>query len=205
MSRILLLFIITVVSLQGCGTLSPDECQTMDGYSVGLQDGLQGRTARPVEDFHKACAKPHDVTAQIAEYGRGRGQGLKQFCSARNGFQLGSKGVHYNGVCPGDAQQEFLAAYKQGKEIFDSELQIRRLAEILHVNRSQLRTLTATAQRKEAEIAAHDTASKRRAVLLAEMSDLQQTVAMVETEISGIEAALEEENRHLQNLTESAR
>ena len=205
MSRILLLFIITVVSLQGCGTLSPDECQTMDGYTVGLQDGLQGRTARPVEDFHKACAKPHDVTAQIAEYGRGRGQGLKQFCSARIGFQLGSKGVHYNGVCPGDAQQEFLAAYRQGKEIFDSELQIRRLAEILHVNRSQLRTLTATAQRKEAEMAAHDTASKRRAVLLAEMSDLQQTVAMVETEISGIEAALEEENRHLQNLTESAR
>ena len=54
-------------------------------------------------------------------------------------------------------------------------------------------------------MAAHDTASKRRAVLLEEMSDLQETVAMVETEISGIEAALEEENRHLQNLRESVR
>jgi hypothetical protein len=36
------------------------------------------------------------------------------------------------------------------------------------------------------------------------VSDLQETVAMVETEISGIEAALEEESRRLQNLRGSS-
>jgi hypothetical protein len=37
------------------------------------------------------------------------------------------------------------------------------------------------------------------------MRDLQETVAMVETEINGIEAALKKENSHLQNLRGSTR
>jgi hypothetical protein len=205
MSRLLPLFIIVTLSLPGCGTLSPDECQSADWYSSGYQDGLQGRVSRPVaENPPKACAK-RDVPAQTAAYTRGHEDGLKQFCSFHNGFRLGLKGAHYNGACLADLEPEFLTAYQQGKEIFDAKLQIRRLGEILQVNRSELRNLTASAQQKEAEMTAHHTAPKRRAVLLAEMSDLQATVAMVETEISGIEAALEEENRRLQTLRENAR
>jgi hypothetical protein len=199
MSRTLLLLIIIMVSLQGCATRPRDECQTADWYTVGYQDGLQGRASRPVADHRKACAK-RDVAVQLARYSQGRGEGLKQFCSPRNGFRLGLKGAQYEGVCPEGADQDFLSAYKQGKEIFESELQIRRLGEILQVNISELHNLNGSVQQKEVEMVAHDTTPKRRAVLLSEMRDLQETVAMVETEISGIEAALEEENRQLQNL-----
>ena len=201
MSRYLPLLIIIAVSLQGCSTLSRDECQTMDWYTIGYQDGLQGRVSRPVADHHKACAK-RDAAVQIARYSQGRDDGLKQFCSPDNGFRLGSKGANYNGVCLAGAEQEFLPAYEQGKENYDTEMQIRRLGEILQVNTSELRNLTASVQRKELEMVAYDTTPKRRADLLLEMRDLQETVAMVETEINGIEAALEEENRHLQNLRE---
>jgi predicted glycosyltransferase len=79
-------------------------------------------------------------------------------------------------------------------------LQIRRLGEILQVNLSELDNLNGSVQQKQDEMVAHDTAPKRRTVLLSEMRDLQETVVMVETEIDGIEAALEEENRRLQNL-----
>ena len=199
MSRYLPLLILITISLQGCGTLSPDECQTADWYTMGYQDGLQGRVSRPVEDHHKACAK-HDVAVQIARYTQGRDDGLKQFCSPRNGFRLGSEGAHYNGVCPAGAEQGFLPAYEQGKENYDAELQIRRLGEILQVNTSELQNLTASIQRKELEMVAYDTTPKRRALLLLELQDLQEMMAMVETEIKGIDAALEEEDRHLQNL-----
>jgi len=204
MWRTLPLLVIVTISLQGCGTLSPDECQTADWYTIGYQDGLQGRVSRPVAEQPEACAK-RDVTARVTRYTQGRDHGLKQFCSPRNGFRLGLEGLPYNGVCLAGAEQEFLPAYEQGKEIFDSELQIRRLGEILQVNTSELRNLAVSVQQIEVEMVVPDTTPKRRADLLLEMSDLQETVAMVETEISGIEAALEEESRHLQNLRGSAR
>jgi hypothetical protein len=196
MSRYLPLFIITMAGLQGCGSLPRDECQTADWYTIGYQDGRQGR---PETDRLAICAK-RDMPAQIASYNQGRGDGLKQFCSPRNGFRLGLEGAQYNSACPAGAEQQFLPAYEQGKEIFDAELQIRRLREILHVNTHELRNLTVTVQQKEAEMAAQNTTEERRADLLLEVSDLQETLAMVETEISGIEAALEEESRRLQNL-----
>ena len=204
MWRTLPLLVIVAVSLQGCATQSPDECQTADWYTLGYQDGLQGRVSRPVADPLEACAK-RDVAVQVARYSQGRGHGLKKFCSPRNGFRLGLKGAHYHGVCLADAEQEFLPAYEQGKEMFESELQIRRLGEILQVNTSELQNLTASVQQKELEMVAYDTTPKRRADLLLEMRDLQETVAMVETEINAIEAALEEESRHLKNLRESNR
>ena len=184
--------------------MSRDECQSADWYTIGYQDGLQGRVSRPVAEHHEACAR-RDVAAQVVRYTEGRADGLKQFCSPRNGFRLGLEGVHYSGACPAGAEQEFLPAYAQGKEIFESELQIRRLGEILRVNTSELRNLTVSVQQKEVEMLAQDTTPKRRADLISEMSDLQETVVMVETEIRGIEAALDEESRHLQNLRGSTR
>ena len=204
MSRYLLLAIIIAVNLQGCSTLSRDDCQTVDGYTAGYQDGLQGRKSRPVVDHQQACAKP-GITAQLARYTQGRDDGLKQFCSPGNGFSLGLKGAAYNGACLVDAEREFLPAYQQGKEIFESELQLRRLGEILQINTSELENLTASVQQKEVELAAHDATPRRRALLLLEVRDLQETVAMVETEISGIEAALEEQDRHLRELKASNR
>jgi hypothetical protein len=204
MSKYLPLSVFIAVGLQGCANLSQDDCRSADWYTIGYQDGLQGRVSRPVADHQQACAE-RDVTVLVARYTQGRNDGLKQFCSPGNGFRLGLKGDQYNGACLAYSEQEFLPAYEQGKEIFEAELQVRRLGEILQVNTSELENLTVSVQQKEVEIVARDTTRKRRADLLLEMRDLQETVAMVETEISGIEAALEEESRHLQNLRGSAR
>jgi hypothetical protein len=202
MSKYLPLSILIAVSLQGCATLFQDECETLDWYGIGYQDGLQGQLPRSVAEYHQACAE-RDVTPELARYTQGRDQGLKQFCRPGNGFRLGLRGAHYNGACLAEAEEAFLPAYEQGKEILASEVQIRRLDEILRVNTSELNNLTASVQRKEVELIAHDTDPKRRALLLLEMHDLQETVTMVENEIDGIETALEEEGRHLQHLRES--
>lgn len=187
------------ITVQGCGTLSVDECQSPDWYAIGHQDGLQGRTPRPVSDYFRACAR-QDAAIQIATYKQGRDDGLRRFCRPRNGFSLGLQGARYNSACPVDAEPDFLAAYEQGKEIFEAELQIRRLEEILQVNTSELENLTATLKQKKSEVVAYDTLPERRISLLEEMHDLQQTLALVVTEIRGIEAALEQEDRHLQAL-----
>jgi len=204
MSKYLPLSVFIAVSLQGCANLSQEDCRSADWYTIGYQDGLQGRVSRPVADQQQGCAR-RDVTVLAARYTEGRNHGLKQFCSPGNGFRLGLKGAQYNGACLADAEQEFLPAYEQGKEIIEAELQLRRLGEILQVNASELENLTVSVQQKEVEIVARDTTLKRRADLLLEMRDLQETVAMVETEIDGIEAALEEEDRHLQDLRERNR
>ena len=199
MSRYLPLLIILAVSLQGCGTLLRNECKSLDWYAIGHQDGLQGLMPRPVSDYYRACAR-QDATVQIAAYKQGHNQGLRQFCRLRNGFSLGLQGAHYNGNCPVDAEGEFLSAYEQGKAIFESELQIRRLEEILQVNQSEFENLIVSLKEKKTEIVAKDIRPERRASLLEEMHELQQTLALVVTEIKGIEVALEEEYRHLQEL-----
>lgn len=204
MSKYLPLSIFVAVSLQGCATLFQDECQKLDWYKIGYEDGLLGHIPRSVAEHHEACAG-RDVTAELSRYTEGRDHGLQQFCSPANGFRLGLEGAHYNGACQVAAEQKFLPAYEQGKQILDSQVQIRRLQEILQVNTSELDNLTATVQQKEVEFVAHDTTPKRRALLLLEMRDLRETVTMVKKEINGIETALEEEDRHLQALRENRR
>ncbi len=80
-----------VLALQGCASLSKDECVTADWYSIGYEDGLHGKQADQIANHRKSCAK-HGVTADLALYNEGRDAGLERFCEPRNGYRLGRAG-----------------------------------------------------------------------------------------------------------------
>ena len=194
--------LIIVLSLHGCATPSRESCQATAWYDAGYHDGLEGRVSRSVAAQSEACASS-GASSPRAMYDQGRDEGLKHFCTPRVGLGLGMEGTHYEGVCPADAEQDFLLAYERGRAILASQLQVRRLKEILQVNTSELQNLTVSVQQKETELLSLATGQTRRGVLLLEVSDLRATLAMVEEEISGIEMALEEENRRLEKLSNS--
>ena len=112
--------------ISGCSTMSADECVTADWRTIGYEDGAKGREASAISRHRKACAK-HGVTANFDAYEEGRHEGLREFCRPTNGYRIGRKGATYDGVCPRDMEDEFLAAYEDGYEHFRLEKDVRNI------------------------------------------------------------------------------
>jgi len=192
---LLVLLVAALPVLQGCALAPRDECPPVDWYAVGYQDGVQGRFPAGVTDDPPACN-------QSADYTRGHDEGVKQYCGPRNGFTLGLRGEDVSPVCPQVLRALFMAAYRDGKTIYDAETQVRRLDEILDVNEAELQRLAELLQRKEAELRRRGGSVNHRLVLLNELRELKDTLAMVEKEVDQIETALAQENGQLQLLRE---
>ena len=192
-------FLMLAAILHGCAPLSRDECPAVDWYNVGYEDGLSGRAREPVAEQSAAC-----TASDLERYSRGHELGVAQFCQPGNGFTLGVRGGRYEGVCAGILEPEFLQAFEAGREIYGAELQIRRLDEILAVNEAERDRLGAALRRKRGELARDGADAERRRSLAAELQELQATLEMVDNEIDGIRAALDQENRHLLSLRQAS-
>ncbi len=86
------------LSLSGCASMSGDECMTSDWSAIGYEDGSRGYTTDRMSKHRKACAK-HGVTPDFTAYQSGRDQGLVEYCQPSRGFNVGSNGGSYQGVC----------------------------------------------------------------------------------------------------------
>lgn len=104
----------TLFSLVGCATLSKSECTEGDWRTIGYNDGQSGSEAGSRLAKHaKACDK-HGVAPDRTLYQAGYAEGIKQFCSPGNGYNIGKSGDDYSGVCPVELQSAFLVRYVEG-------------------------------------------------------------------------------------------
>ncbi len=108
----------------GCATMKKEECLTADWYNIGFEDGTRGYKVSRITNHRKACSK-YDIAPNLDLYLRGRNQGLIEYCTAYNGYNLGLKGRSYNDVCQGKLKQGFLEAYNIGKDIFLFEREVK--------------------------------------------------------------------------------
>jgi hypothetical protein len=129
-----LLIIIGTLALQGCATMSVDECATADWRALGFEDGSRGETLTMADRRASACAK-HGYAMDRATYEGGRDDGLGLYCIASTGYALGKSGRTYSGVCADHDEAAFLDAYNRGMELYsftsavasaESELTIAR-------------------------------------------------------------------------------
>jgi hypothetical protein len=103
------------IFLNGCATLSKEDCLRGDWFAIGKADGKEGRRPDYVDLHTQACAE-HKVRPDLVAYQRGRAEGLNLYCIPHNGFELGRKVETYEGICPANLQEEFLKAYVAGVE-----------------------------------------------------------------------------------------
>ncbi|MCB2113050.1 MAG: DUF2799 domain-containing protein [Parvularculaceae bacterium] len=111
------LFIIAslLLAAAGCASgMSKDECLYADWRAIGFEDGAAGRDATAVSQRRVACAEKAGVTPDMQAYLSGRDEGLDQFCRPANGFDVGSRGLRYTGVCQARGETAFVAAYEKG-------------------------------------------------------------------------------------------
>ncbi len=120
------LFCLWAALINGCASLSENECRQANWYDIGFSDGLKGYGADYVFQHRDACAK-YGISVNRPEYTRGYNDGLKQYCIPSNGYAVGVQGKSYNGVCKGPEADAFFRMYLKGKHEYEIE---KRLGEI---------------------------------------------------------------------------
>jgi hypothetical protein len=108
-----------LLGLAGCATMSVEErtafCTNTDWYRYGANDGQLGIPSSERADVISDCAelgRPIDAAA----YQAGRAEGLREYCTVENGYQVGYSGRPYQQVCPPGLEQDFLQGFAKGRD-----------------------------------------------------------------------------------------
>jgi len=168
--------------LQGCASMSKNECMTADWYAIGYESGIRGQRESQISDHRKACAE-HGVTPDLARYLEGREAGLQKFCEPGNGYRLGRAGTGYAGVCPSRVEGDFLRSYRAGRELYDMQQNINRLGRRIKSRQAELKTVDDNIADKQAELIAAGVTASQRALLLTQLLDLQEKAKDIQRDI----------------------
>ena len=181
--------------LQGCATMSGEECLVSDWRTIGYEDGSRGQAADRIGQHRQACAK-HGISPDLAAYQAGRAKGLKEFCQPDNGFHIGSKGQTYRGVCPEDLADEFVASYRRGRHLYELENNVRSVTNQLSAKRRRLERIDEDLLNNGTRVITEETTSAERIEIVSEIRKLAEERGRVDTEIPELvkrKAMLEEE------------
>ena len=74
--------------LAGCATLSKESCEQGDWYGIGYNDGTEGHPQGRLLNHRKACIE-FNISPDENDYQQGRSDGLKIYCTDRNGYEEG--------------------------------------------------------------------------------------------------------------------
>ena len=177
------LFLISMLGLSGCATMSADECVTSDWHAIGFEDGARGYTADQLGNRRKACAK-HGVTPDFESYQAGREEGLRQYCQPSRGFSLGASGARYNGVCPGYMEGDFVDAYNQGHQLYTLRSRVNGATNQINAKEHELDNTHDRIRNAEALLISADTTIEDRVLLLADLKELSERTGQLEAEIA---------------------
>lgn len=113
------LLILGALGLAGCAAApvqKPAEvCPAADWREYGRNDGLLGVPAEARDELFAECralGHPPDIAA----YEAGRADGLRDYCTAENGYEVGYAGRRYRDVCPPESETGFLQGYEEGRD-----------------------------------------------------------------------------------------
>jgi hypothetical protein len=106
--------------------MSQEECETADWIAIGYEDGKQGHPTQDVSRHEKACSK-YGVTPDMESYLTGWNDGVLVYCTREGGFNAGSRGSSYAGVCPGDLEEDFLIAYNDGRHLYSLRSEVEKI------------------------------------------------------------------------------
>ncbi len=173
---------LVIVGLSGCASMSSDECMTSDWSAIGFEDGSRGYSTDRFSQHRKACAK-HGVTADFSAYQGGRDQGLVEYCQPNRGFNVGSNGGRYNGVCSVNLEAGFLDAYNAGYHLYTLRSNVNRANSQIYTKENELDEIEDRLVRIGAALIATETTQEERILFLAEMKDLAERTGQLEAEI----------------------
>jgi hypothetical protein len=177
-----ILTIIALLGASGCASMSADECAVSDWHTIGYEDGARGYSADQIGRHRKACAK-HGVAPDFESYQAGRKDGLRQFCQPSRGFNLGTSGGRYNGVCPSDMEFDFVEAFNSGHQLYNLRASVNSATHQINAKESELEHTKDDIRTAESVLIAKETTMQDRVLLLADLKDMSERIGQLEAEI----------------------
>ena len=175
----------SILLISGCATMGKDECLTSDWRSIGYEDGTRGYPPERIGDHRKACAK-HSVSPDLQAYQEGRTEGLQAFCRPHKGFQVGSRGGNYAGVCPAELEPDFVEAYRAGRVLYGMESSVRSAAGQISAKERRLDQIPKEILKTEALLIQNGLSIEQRVLLLAEIKELAEEAGRLEQEVKSL-------------------
>jgi Protein of unknown function (DUF2799) len=129
-TRQTILVLAVLAALAGCrsNSVSESQCIAGDWQTVGYRDGANGYRSSRLLEHQDACVK-HGVIPNRDAYMAGWQQGVREYCQADHGFDVGEHGYGYANVCPADQRDAFLAAYHEGRQLYLARTDVDNLAQ----------------------------------------------------------------------------
>ena len=124
MKYIVLIFTVILCS---CSSLSKKDCETMNWQQKGKDDGAAGTAKTAFIKYQRMCSEHHVITDQRS-YEKGHAEGLKSFCTYDSGYDYGRANEEYAGVCPKEAEADFIRGYRIGKKEHELKAREERIA-----------------------------------------------------------------------------
>jgi hypothetical protein len=174
-----------LLGLNGCASMSNEECATGDWAAIGYEDGARGYTTERITDRRKACAK-HGVTLDFAAYQSGREQGLVEYCQPGRGFSVGSNGGRYGGVCSVQLEPDFLEAYNAGYHLYTLRSNVNRATSAINSKDHEIDRIKEDMRLKEAALISAETTVEERVLLLVDLKDLSERIGQLDAEIQDL-------------------
>lgn len=112
--------------LAACATLSENECRAGDWYSIGRQDGADGRREDFILQHAKACNE-FGIAPNRTQWLKGRAEGLRLYCTPESAFRVGRQGKILSPVCPVRNLAALERANERGLRLNRIELEIREI------------------------------------------------------------------------------
>ena len=109
--------LLLLLLLSNCAVMNESECVAADWRTVGMEEGLKGKSALTIGGYRKACAE-YGITPDLHAYQTGHLQGLKQYCSPQKAYQMGTHGQTLPNICPSNIHPNFLSQHHQGLKIY---------------------------------------------------------------------------------------
>lgn len=151
-------------ALNGCATLSEEQCLIGDWYGIGVADGQNGYGYGRLEDHTEACAS-HGVLPEPGPYEQGRQQGLLSFCTPQVGFREGRQGDSYGNVCPAHLERDFLAGYSDGRVVHAAQQVYNAASSDLSSYRQQAANIEGQIRNEETALNGPDLTDEQRQVI----------------------------------------
>jgi len=121
-----LMFVSLLLLQSGCSSISKQECEIGDWYSIGVNDGKAGADSQQYRKYQKECAS-HGFQADYPRYQQGYEQGLVFYCDFAHGEALGRSGSSYNTVCSGKLEPQFRLGYERGNRWYQAKSTVDHL------------------------------------------------------------------------------
>jgi Protein of unknown function (DUF2799) len=112
------LMLAVALALAGCASLSEKECRNANWGEIGRQDGRDGHTLARLADHTEACRKL-GIAPDEPLWRAGRIEGLRQYCTAVSGRDVGARGGRYRGVCEGPGEEAFRRGFEIGRQMLE--------------------------------------------------------------------------------------